>query len=124
MHSKLNIQSKQLYKIFLLIVGSILGAILRWKLNNYFWVNISGAALLGLIVGLRAGSRIQFFLVIGFCGSFTTFSGWILDVFDLFRTGFFWKAAGLICSNLLGGFTALSVTFWIGRKIRHLFIPQ
>ncbi|WP_269621968.1 fluoride efflux transporter FluC [Prochlorococcus marinus] len=104
-------------------MASILGALLRWKLGNDFLANIFGASLIGLLSGLEFRSNIQIFLGIGFCGALTTYSGWMVDVWDLMRNGFFLKAFALLSVTLIVGFLAFAIAFWIGRKTKQSFFP-
>jgi CrcB protein len=59
--------------------GAIPGALLRWWLPDLLLANLLGCLLLGLLVG-AAGARPRLLLWggIGFCGSLTSFSSWIL----------------------------------------------
>ncbi len=49
-------------------------------------VNLLGALLLGLVVGLAGGAEVDTGTVLvlgtGFCGGLTTFSTWVLDTLD------------------------------------------
>ena len=58
-------------------------------------VNVLGAALLGLLAGLAAPRR-QLLLGIGFCGSVTTFSSWMLAAMKQLSAGDWAAALGLI----------------------------
>ena len=109
--------------IFLIIIGSIPGAILRWQFNNDVFVNVFGSAFLGLILGLNVNRNIQLLLAVGFCGSFTTFSGWIGSVLELILNGLFLQAFVLTFFTLLAGFFALTLGFMFGKRIRYSFHP-
>ena len=65
----------------LVAAGAIPGALLRWLLPDLLLANLLGCLLLGLLVG-AAGSRPRLLLWggIGFCGSLTSFSSWILQL--------------------------------------------
>lgn len=110
--------------IILVLLATILGALLRWQLHNDFLSNILGTALFGLVLGLNLSPRVQLIFTIGFSSAFTTFSGWIWNVTELMRSGYFFRAFGLLFSTLMGGFLVLSVGLWTGKKMRHLFHPQ
>jgi CrcB protein len=73
-------------------------------------VNLVGSFLLGLLVA-RAGRqpRLTLLVGIGFCGSFTTFSSWILQLQQLLGRG---QAAGallLLALSLVGGLAAAAL---------------
>ena len=110
--------------IFILVlIATIVGALFRWQLQNDFLSNLLGAVILGLVFGLNLTSRFQLIFAIGFCPSLTTFSGWIWDVMELITSGFILRAFGLLFSTLIGGFLVLSLGFWTGKQMRHLFLP-
>ena len=75
----------ELQELFLVALGAVPGALLRWQValhwaDRHLLVNVAGAALLGYLAGLPAAPRRQLLVGIGFCGSLTTFSSWMLDV--------------------------------------------
>ena len=80
--TKLSLQL-ELQELLLVGLGAVPGALLRWQLalhlgDQNLLVNVLGAALLGWLAGLPAAPRRQLLLGIGFCGSLTTFSSWML----------------------------------------------
>ena len=105
-------------RIFLITLGSIPAALLRWHLSNDFLCNVSGAAFLGLIFGINSSTRLRLIFATGFCASFTTYSGWLWDLLELIKHGFLFEALGLIATTLIGGFFSLLVGFFIGEKMR------
>ena len=109
-------------QLFLVSSAAIPGALLRSQLNSSFLVNILGVFFMGCIAGLKLNSPAQLFLLIGFCGSFTTFSGWMMDVFALIRVGFLFQASLLISSTLMFGFLSLTLGFLLGKTIKQLFL--
>ncbi|HEY9689419.1 MAG TPA: fluoride efflux transporter CrcB, partial [Coleofasciculaceae cyanobacterium] len=89
----------------LITLGAIPGAIARYYLTlvcikkmglsfpyGTTVINISGSFLIGfcsvLIQSLSNSVHINSFLIIGFLGSYTTFSTYELDSANLFRTGY------------------------------------
>ncbi len=112
------------HQIVFIVLGSIPGALLRWQINNDFWSNILGSAFLGFIVGLKLNQRVQLLLVIGLCGSLTTFSGWIFDSFDLILKGFLLHGLFLIIGTLIAGLFCLSVGFFVGQNLKSHFCSK
>lgn len=111
----------ELEELLLVGVGAVPGALLRWQ-AALLWqdqdvvVNTLGAALFGLLAGLPAAPRRQLLFGIGFCGSLTTFSGWILAVMKCLSAGD-WSAASALIGLTLGlGLGAASLGFWCGRR--------
>ncbi|WP_329887970.1 fluoride efflux transporter CrcB [Pseudoramibacter faecis] len=84
--------------------GGFMGAVLRYLIGlaplesvsgfpyKTFAINLIGALMIGLIVGLAArhsslSPRLVLFLKVGICGGFTTFSSFALETSDLLRAG-------------------------------------
>ena len=102
---------------------------MRWQLTLYWadrhvLVNVLGAALLGYLAGLPAAPRRQLLVGIGFCGSLTTFSSWMLDAMQLISTGQIADALGLIGLTLGLGVGAAALGFWLGQRLRLLKLPR
>ena len=113
----------ELQELLLVGVGAVPGALLRWQLALYLGdqnllVNVLGAALLGLLAGLPAAPRRQLFLGIGFCGSLTTFSSWMMSSLELIHNGQLLSAVGLIAMTLGLGLGGAGFGLFIGRLIK------
>ena len=113
----------ELQELLLVALGAVPGALMRWQLSLHLAdqnlvANTLGAALLGFLAGLPAAPRRQLFLGIGFCGSLTTFSSWMLDAVRQLGVGEIKAAAGLIGLTLGLGLGAAALGFQLGRKIR------
>ena len=60
-------------------LGAVPGALLRWLLQADPLSNLLGCLVIGIVSGSEPPRPRAMLLVgIGFCGSLTTFSGWIL----------------------------------------------
>tara|TARA_Y100001968_G_scaffold298703_1_gene308755 strand:- start:98 stop:442 length:345 start_codon:yes stop_codon:yes gene_type:complete len=103
--------------LFLVSIGAIPAAILRWKIDEIFIVNTIGCFLLGFINSLSISNRYKLIFSFGFCGSLTTFSGWSSQMFTLINQGFY----NLFFFNLIliaiFGFVAFSFGHWVAKKI-------
>tara|TARA_B100000963_G_scaffold93621_1_gene80587 strand:+ start:4337 stop:4693 length:357 start_codon:yes stop_codon:yes gene_type:complete len=84
-------------------IGGALGAISRYKINEYidnlnpaffyfgtFFVNLFGCFLIGLLFGFSANEKsfVNNFFIIGFLGSFTTMSAFTNHSISLINTSF------------------------------------
>ena len=119
----------ELQELLLVGLGAIPGALLRWQIavhlaDRNLLVNVFGAALLGLLAGLPVAPRRQLLLGIGFCGSVTTFSSWMLDSVKLIATGAWGQALGLIGFTLGLGLGAAALGFQMGKWLRPSERPQ
>ena len=110
----------QFRQLLFIAMGAVPGALIRWQVNNDLAVNVLGSAVLGILLGLSCRPRLQLFLGVGFCGSLTTFSGWIYACIHLFAIGLWLKGFLLIVSCLILGLFAVAFGFWLGKKIKHL----
>ena len=119
----------ELQELLLVALGAVPGALLRWQLSLHLAdqnlvANTLGSALLGFVVGLPAAPRRQLLLGVGFCGSLTTFSSWMLDAVRQLGFGEIKAAAGLIGLTLGLGLGAATLGFQLGRKIRRPGPPR
>ena len=114
----------ELQELLLVGVGAVPGALLRWQLalhlgDQNLLVNVLGAALLGLLAGLPAAPRRQLLLGIGFCGSLTTFSSWMLAAMKHLSARDWSAALGLIGLTLGLGLGVAALGFQLGRRVTH-----
>ena len=114
----------EVQELLLVGVGAVPGALFRWQLaldlgDQNLLANVLGAALLGLLAGLPAAPRRQLLLGIGFCGSLTTFSSWMLAAMKQLSSGDWAAALGLIGLTLGLGLGAAGLGFCCGRRLGH-----
>ena len=118
----------ELQELLLVGVGAVPGALLRWLAlhlgDQNLLVNVLGAALLGLLAGLPTAPRRQLLLGIGFCGSLTTFSSWMLTTMKHLSSGDWAAALGLIGLTLGLGLGAAALGFSLGRRFKPPAPPQ
>ena len=117
--------NKNHFRIFILIAfGAVLGAGIRWIINDYFFVNILGSLLIGFLVGISSSEDLMLLFGIGMCGSMTTFSGWITKSFALIYQGLFFKGLLLILYMYLFGLIAVISGFFLARRIKLLMLSR
>ena len=112
----------ELQELLLVAVGAVPGALLRWQFSVVLHdrdvlVNVFGSLILGLLLGLPYRPRLQLLAGIGFCGSLTTFSSWMVNSVDLIVSGDPLAALGLIGMTLGLGLGGAALGLWIGRNI-------
>ena len=117
----------ELQELLLVGVGAVPGALLRWQFGLVLHdrdvvVNVLGSLILGLLLGLPYRPRIQLLVGIGFCGSLTTFSSWMVNSVDLIASGQRLEAVGLIGMTLGLGLGGAALGLLIGRGISALAI--
>ena len=116
----------------LVAAGAIPGALLRWHLELMADQAIGGlrglvgadllANLIGcLLIGALAAQpprRARLFLWggIGFCGSLTTFSSWILELSQAMRHGQLGPALSVLLVSLVGGLLLTSFGYELARR--------
>ncbi|RLG28846.1 fluoride efflux transporter CrcB [Methanosarcinales archaeon] len=119
-------------KLLFIAIGGAIGALLRYALSGvaykymgsgFPWgtlcVNLLGAFAIGMLWGLSEKTTIssdfRTFAFIGILGSFTTFSTYGLETFNLFRDGEIKLAlANVLITNVLG--IALVISGFIASK--------
>ena len=117
--------AKELQELLLVAVGAVPGALLRWQSSVVLHdrdvlVNVLGSLILGVLLGLPYRPRLQLLVGIGFCGSLTTFSSWMVNSVDLIVSGQLLEALGLIGMTLGLGLGGAALGLWIGRSVDAL----
>ena len=115
--------------------GAFLGAIARYGLSGWIqrrqggtfpWgtmaVNVIGCLALGIFMTLVEdrqlfGPQARLFVTVGLLGSFTTFSTFGYETFELLREHEEWLAL----TNTLGNAMLGVVAVWLGRALVRLF---
>ena len=110
-------------------IGGFAGTTCRFLISRYihlnfitffpwgtFVVNITGCLLMGILYGISerggmAETAARLFLIVGFCGGFTTFSSLSNDAFLLLKDNEWWK---LVSYTSLSFFTGL-LAIYLGR---------
>lgn len=77
-------------------------------------VNLSGAAVLGLLAGLALRGDALLLAVTALLGAFTTFSTWMLETHRLAEDGEHVAAAVNVAASLALGILAVLLGRWIG----------
>ena len=109
-----------LHELLLVALGAVPGALLRWQLGVHLAdqdliANVAGALVLGFLAGLPPQPRRQLLVGIGFCGSLTTFSSWMVNCVQMMVAGQWAAALGLLGLTLGLGLGAAALGFWAGR---------
>lgn len=85
-----------------------------------FVVNVVGSFVLGIVVGAFA-HRLQgplfYGVTAGFCGSLTTFSSLVMELFEMLRMGEPVRAAIYILASLILGLVGLAVGYVLGVRL-------
>jgi CrcB protein len=105
----------------LVACGAVLGALLRWQLPEPRSANLLGCLLLGLLLPhAQRRPRLMLLAGIGFCGSLTTFSGWILGLSRNLEAGASIALAGQLPLDLLAGLAALGLGLGLSKRLAML----
>jgi CrcB protein len=117
--------------LLLVAAGAVPGALLRWRLEDVgkglegvptglieadLVANLLGTFLIGVIAGLHPPRpRLLLLGGIGFCGSLTTFSSWMLEISLALRRGRPDEALAVVLVSLLGGLVVVTLGLGVGR---------
>lgn len=122
-------------KFIELIIGGALGTVARYVLGGVVYrfagfdfpygtmaVNLLGCAILGFLSTLASekfilGSDVRTFLMIGFCGAFTTFSTFIFETNSLIQDGQVTRAFVNVAVSVVFGFVLFRAGIIIAKII-------
>lgn len=126
---------RELHDLALVGAGAIPGALLRWRLQQLFpdapagagpllsatgWANLLGCLLIGVVLAQAPGrARLNLVLAIGFCGSLTTFSSWMLELAEALQGAGGTAAVVVLLGPLLGGLLLVSLGYGIGAALQR-----
>lgn len=113
--------------LLLVGIGGFFGAILRHGISSWTLAGaMAGTLLVNLLGGLAIGGLLgavdrpapmtettRLLLVVGFLGSFTTFSTFSKQTLDLLQSDGVWKALGLVLAHVTLGVLAV----WVGTRL-------
>ena len=113
---------QDLHELALVALGAVPGAVMRWQIASHFHdndviVNVLGAFILGWLFGLPIRPKRQLLIGIGFCGSLTTFSSWMVHCVTFISQGDWLAALGLIGLTLGLGVGAAGLGVITGRAL-------
>ena len=120
--------------LFLVASGGAAGAILRYALSSFlklfihnsFYatlsINVLGSFFIGYLISMsltkiQSEYFIKYFLIIGFLGSFTTFSTFSLNIYQLYLDKQFLYLAIYSTCSILGGLLFLLIGIFISNLI-------
>ena len=120
----------ELRELALVAAGAVPGAMLRWQAELQLgpWlggaaganllVNLVGSFVLGVLAGpIPRRTSLMLCLGIGFCGSLTTFSSWMLDTERLLQAGHPGSAVALVLGSLALGLLAAALGLACSRRV-------
>ena len=114
-------------------LGGALGSMMRYgvglALARYepfpigtLLANILGSLLIGVCAGMFEGDQkgrpAALFLMIGFCGGFTTFSAFSLQTLDLMQQQAWLKAGGNVVLSVAGCLLGTWLGFLLGQAVK------
>ena len=99
----------------------------RLQLNNFPWATLISNTASAFIIGILMGSQLvgkdadssiwKYFLAVGFCGGFSTFSAFSMETVELAQNGNMHMAAINGLANLFFSITAASAGILISKSI-------
>lgn len=115
-----------LANLLLVAIGAIPGSLLRWLVDDLTVVNLLGAFVLGWLSTTATGRPQAWLLVggVGFCGSLTSFSGWILALHTRIQGSGWWVALAYWFLELLGGLLFSALGMGLGQWMQRRWPPQ
>ncbi len=104
-------------------IGSALGGLLRFAIGlvisgmgGTLLINVMGSGLLGYLAAQSTASPMKLLWTVGFCGGFTTFSTFSVQLLGLLQQGRWGLALGYVAASLGLSLAAVALGFYGGRR--------
>ena len=126
---------RELADLTLVACGAIPGALLRWQLEQFakagdgglaaiaggdLLANLIGCLLMGMVLAQPPRrARLYLWAGIGFCGSLTTFSSWMLELVTLLEQGQHRESLQGLAVSVIAGLALLQLGYVLGRAGRR-----
>lgn len=118
-------------EIWMVGIGGCIGSMLRYTISlsmysivvqTYFpWntllVNVVGSFLIGLVVAFDSPGHWHYLLAVGFCGGFTTFSAFSLEVIQMLKNGVYGSALLYITLSILLSILAVGGGLYVKSRL-------
>jgi CrcB protein len=86
-----------------------------------FTVNVLGSLLLGVVIGLsmkdNLNEHLRLLLAVGICGSFTTFSTFALENFNMLNQREIFTSLIYVAASIFFGLIAVFIGQWVGKMV-------
>lgn len=119
--------------ILFIFLGGGAGSILRYGFSKYlnpvfanfflgtFGANVIACFLLGMLTGLyvEKGNEdfVKYFLIIGLCGGFSTFSTFAMEFVKVNNSGEVFSSMFYVLLSLIGGIVAVVIGIGVGQRV-------
>ena len=100
-----------------ILLACYAGTFLRIFINNNLIVSIIGSFFVGFFIAKRLSYSKEKIILSGFCSCFTSFSGFIYFLYEIFNNGDWIKAMILLNLIIIINLFTMYFGFWISRKI-------
>ena len=101
-------------------LGAIIGSFLRWQIDQIFLANIIGCFFIGFLNQITIPLKFRLLFAFGLCGSLTTFSGWIFNLYRLLSKGLYLELFLNILLVFFTSFLAVYIGYLLSKKIKSL----
>tara|TARA_Y100000589_G_scaffold290029_1_gene292490 strand:- start:82 stop:429 length:348 start_codon:yes stop_codon:yes gene_type:complete len=108
-------------RILAIALGASFGSLISLEVNNIYLINILGCFILGLVHKIKISEKYKLIFGFSFCGSLTSFSGFIYILFLFLEQGWYIKIIlTLLYFYCFGLFSVLAGNY-LAKKINELF---
>ncbi len=96
-----------------LLAARLLGSGFPW---GTLLINIAGSFIIGLFAAVSASPELRIFVMVGFCGGFTTFSSFSLQTMALLQAGEWLTGGVYILSSVALCLAGVFLGYWLATR--------